>query len=158
MAPRKIITMGLDLSLSATGIVCLNADGAVFFSMTYGYSLKVKASAEDRIKRLDDISYRITFFVQEMRPDVIGIEDFAYAKKFQQAQLGELHGAVKVSLLREFKKIPEIVGIQRARKEVLGYGGSTKKEIEKRLVHLSTWLKDDNQRDAYVVAEYCRRI
>lgn len=158
------VVMGLDLSLTGTGIVTLGKDGKPVDARTVGYGLKKRATQRERIERLIDNVQSIATVVDELRPDVVAIEGFAFGAKFGGEFLGELQGVVKVNLYSRFEIVPVVYPPKTVRKVVFGYGGSDKKRI-KQIVDLlerdgmfgDFRFEDHNQRDAWAVAEYAKR-
>jgi len=161
-----VTVLGLDLSLSASGVVVLGpGEGPVLTSTTIGYSLEKKCTEQERLDRLVNLVLGINAVIEEHRPSVIGIEGYAFSAKFGGERLAELHGVLKVHIYQKWHKTPVIVPTKKARKVVLGYGGGDKKRIqscvgtmmEAGVIPGGERLRDHNQIDAWVVAEFVRR-
>lgn len=161
-----VTVLGLDLSLSATGITVLGpGEGPVLHSTTIGYDLKKNCMEQERLDRLVNLVVGVDRVIEEHRPSVIGIEGYAFSAKFGGERLAELHGVLKVHIYQKWKKIPVIVPPKRARKVVLGYGGHDKKRVQaaaKKMMDADVIpggarLMDHNQIDAYIIAEFVRR-
>lgn len=158
--------MGLDLSLSGTGIVVRDkGEGEIIRAQTIGYSLDEDATEQQRLDRLVNLAVGIKTFIEEIHPHIIVIEGHAYGAKFGGAALAELHGVVKVQIYFLTKQAPMIVAVKKARKVVLDDGAADKKQIKKFIRTLEQHgvmgvdaLGDHNQRDAWVLTEYVRQV
>jgi len=165
--------LGLDLSLTGTGIVLIGGDGKPSHGRTVGYALQKGATQQQRIERLIDVAKSISAIIEELFPHigtgpsfrdlVIAIEGFAFGARFGGEFLGELQGVVKVQLYSQYGKVPVVYPPTKVRKTVFGYGGSDKKRIkvivdklEEQGVFGDFKFEDHNQRDAWAVAEYAR--
>jgi Holliday junction resolvasome RuvABC endonuclease subunit len=158
--------MGLDLSLTGTGAVVLDAgEGEIVRAQTIGYDLEKKATEQQKLDRLVNLAAGIKTLIEETHPYIIVIEGHAFGAKFGVARLAELHGVVKVQIYYLTGKAPMVVAPATARKMVLDYGASDKKRIEKIVKKLEEQglikigaLGDHNQRDAWVLAQCGRRV
>jgi Holliday junction resolvasome RuvABC endonuclease subunit len=158
------VVMGLDLSLTATGVVTIDKDGMPCDQRVMGYGLKKGSTQKQKIERLIDVPLAISAVVEEMKPDVIAIENFAFGARFGGEFLGELHGVVKTHLYSKFGIVPYVYPPTTVRKSVFGYGGSDKKRIKAIVDKLEEdgvfgvfRFGDHNTRDAWAVAEHARR-
>lgn len=144
--------VGLDLSLTATGICLLDVEGEPSFSVV-GHGLKRTAKQRDKIERIVDIVSAIVDVVSDCssKPRV-AIEGYAFGARGAQNDLGELHGAVKLQLWLGHGIEPVIIPSSRARKIVLGKGRLPKNEIVEMLTNRGINVKDHNEADAFVVA------
>jgi len=158
--------MGLDLSLRGTGIVVLEKGaGEIVRAQTLGYDLESKATEKQRLDRLVNLAAGIKTIIEETHPYTIVVEGHAFGAKFGGAALAELHGVVKVQVYFLTGQAPMVVPCKKARKIVLDDGAADKKKIEKIIRKLELEgvmrieaLGDHNQRDAWVLAEYVRRV
>lgn len=150
-----LIYVGLDLSLTASGMVALK-NGEVISAKTFGYGLKRTASGERKVKRLLHITNEVMAFIKEAQavsPEVtVAIEGYAYGARGSQNDLAELQGAVKTQMYLMFSLVPEIIPASKARKIVLGRGRLTKDQILEELRAIGYDFADHNQADALVVA------
>lgn len=154
-----MICVGLDLSLTASGMVAVGHDGAVLMAKTFGYGLKRTSSNEQKIKRLLHLAGEVCSFIGDVRaqysqgsvPSVV-IEGYAYGARGSQNDLAELQGVIKTQVYLSFSAVPEIIPASQARKTVLGNGRLSKEEIIEGLKGLDIVFIDHNQADAYVVA------
>ena len=144
--------LGLDLSLTATGVVVIDGQGAVVDSYTVGEKLSRKARQKDKIERILDICKRVCSTVTEHKVKKIGIEGFAFQARGAQNDLGELHGVVKSQIWLAFGIEPIIIPPTSARKRALGSGKIKKKEVINSLTKLGYECNDHNQADALVIA------
>ncbi len=159
--------VGLDLSLSHTGIVVLPVDWEPSprpWVMNYGHagsSLSDVASAADKAMRLRSIVQEICSYVFDPGNKVVVVfcEDHAYGLAGKRGiQLAELHGAVKYGLLRlGVVVIP--VNVSRVRRLLLGKRGNAKgvkKEVFRRLKAAGAPFDSDDLSDAFAVANFGR--
>ena len=160
-----MVIVGLDLSLTASGMVAIDDRGDVISAKTFGYGLKRTSSAERKLKRLLHIASEVCTFVQEMASEpntslddiMVIIEGYAYSARGSQNDLAELQGAVKTQIYLMFKIVSESIPSSKARKLVLGRGRLKKDEIIEGLEDKGYRFTDHNQADAFVVA-YAKRI
>lgn len=160
-----MVIIGLDLSLTASGMVALGVCGGIISAKTFGYGLKRTSSTERKLKRLLHIASEVCTFVQEVLSDPsislddisVVIEGYAYSARGSQNDLAELQGAVKTQLYLMFKIVSEPIPSTRARKLVLGRGRVTKDQILEELAQKGHVFTDHNQADAFVVA-YAKRL
>lgn len=151
-----MITLGLDLSLTASGIVAIDEAGSVVEAKTYGYGLKRTSSNEEKIKRLLDISNcvqeTLRGLVVKGDPVEVVIEGYAYSARGSQNDLAELQGVIKSQLFLQHGITPEVMPVSRARKLVFDTGRVSKGEVMSLLADMGVHFTDHNQADAYVVA------
>ena len=158
-----MLYVGLDLSLTGSGLVIVDEEGIVIDRGLYGYTLTRKATVRDKIERLLFIVENIIKKVERHGDDVVvGIEGYAYGKFGSQPELGELQGCVKTQLWLALRIVPEVVVVTAARKTVLGKGRFSKgkkgkTEIINAVCERGFDVSDDNVADAYVIAE-CMRL
>ena len=159
--------VGLDLSLSQTGIVLINTDDieAVFHdykSWVVCGQKNADATTEERIARLVFMSDKIAAIVAECFLDangsdkVVGIEGQSWSRRGRIGSLGELHGAVytKLALFLPSKTL-EITPVTSIRKTVLGVGRGklSKVEVKKTLKRcFKLTFPNDDIMDAWMVA------
>lgn len=161
------IFVGLDLSLVGTGCVIIDELGQSRLGDRFGLSLKKEASDRDKIERLTHIAGRIVRAIKVAVANGyeiggIGIENYAFAARGAQNDLGEIQGVVKTQMWMVFGVVPVMVPASKARKKVLGKGRFSKgkagkKEIVSAVNAMGFKTRDDNVADAYVIAEYLRR-
>ena len=144
--------LGLDLSLTGTGVVVINDNAEVIENYTVGEKLPRKARQKDKIERILDICKKICTTASEHKVKRIGIEGFAFQARGAQNDLGELHGVVKSQIWLSFAIEPEIIPPTSARKKALGSGKIKKKEVVNALTKLGYKCNDHNQADALVIA------
>lgn len=147
--------MGLDLSLTSTGIEVLDSLGSRVYGGLVGKELK-KATERDRVERLVLIANTIIGLVKEHDVRHVAIEGYAYSKKYGGEKLAELHGVVKTQLYLACGLIAEPVSPRKARRVVFGQGkgGIKKKMVQPLLEQRGIFIENGDQRDAYVVARY----
>lgn len=163
------VYIGLDLSLSRSGIVVLDPSGNVVEKTDSGYSLSSDASVKEQVERQIDIARKIIGVVQRYMKDgfvSVGIENYAFStvrgrggavQSASQTKLAELHGVVQSQLLLTLGVVPEIVVVNTARKVALGKGNIGKGKILPLLTKRGFDFNNGDQADAYVIAEYMRK-
>lgn len=156
-------TVGLDLSLTGTGIVVIDPDGDLNLQRTVGYALKEDSSEREIIERQLYIATEITDVIRGLtdahgaRPR-IAIEHYAFSKHSSSVtKLAELRGVVKSQIWLVFQLIPDMVTVGEARRTVLGKGVLAKSSVIELLRRRGLTVGDHNIADAYVVAECLRR-
>lgn len=112
---------GLDLSLLGTAICIYDVNtGTYSTQMVRGD----KASTEEaKIKRLHNVSSKLLEIIEkESFGDEISVIIEAPAKnqQWQAANVGEMHGVVKIDLFRKLNIIPWVEQATKLRKEVVG--------------------------------------
>lgn len=168
--------VGLDLSLTATGVVILDAAGEVVFHDTYGEAGHLKDAPRTKIERQIGIAANVVKAIKKhgiyeppigreiVRPEV-GIELYAFSRRGKQNDLAELHGVVRSQLWMVLKIAPEPMTASHVRKVVLAKGNVSKLLIPKmiaegRIATRTDWagfeFPDGDQADAFVVAEALR--
>jgi len=142
---REMVVMGLDLSLTSTGLVVLSPE-----LMLKSKAIKSKENAE---RRLIDIKEQIEREILEYEPALVVLEGYAMLANGRITALAELGGVVKASLY--VRKQPFIVvPPARVKKFATGKGNTTKDEV--RLWVYKRWgveLKTNDEIDAYVLAQ-----
>lgn len=158
-------TVGLDLSLTGSGIVVIDEDGYVIRQRTVGYELANEEVVDERriVERYMYIAGEIVDTIKGIdveRPRVV-IEGYAFAKNPKQSssitKLAELRGVVKSQLWLVFRLTADILTVGEVRRIVLGKGNFPKSGIVGILKARGLVFGDDNTADAYVVAEGLRR-
>ena len=153
---------GLDLSLTASGVCVLDEAGQALHFATVGHKLKRGARVKDKVERLVDIASCVMEVVKgageprDPRP-LVAIEGYAYGAYGSQPELGELHGVVKSQLWLGLLVEPEIIAPTHARKVVLGHGRLSKAAILEKVAARGVECRNDNEADAYVIAECLRK-
>lgn len=164
------IFVGLDLSLTQSGIVIVGDNGDVIKSCVSGYSLKKDAPVKEKIVRLISIASDIVSEIKSVGCDCVevAIENYSFGtvknrfgkgvQSASQTGLAELHGVVKSQLWMGMKIEPVVVPCKSARKVVLGKGQfkGGKKEIMAAVKEYGFETSNNNIADAYVIAEHLR--
>ena len=145
--------VGIDQSLSGTGIVEIGTDGSLKRSQLLGPGKLLG------VRRLDFITEKIIDFLSEIKERfVVSREGYSFASKGRSIfNLGELGGCIDLVLFRS--KIPNLVEYYIlpptvVKKFCLG-SGSVKKDSSYLLAvfkKLEIEFKNDNQADAYMIA------
>lgn len=138
--------MGLDLSLTGTGVVVLDRAGAPLHAETV--SCKFVGMA-----RLAFIRGRIGELLSRHRPALVCVEGYSFASRQSHAHaLGELGGVIRLLLHRNdfiYKDVPPST----LKKFVTGKGNAAKDEVMMNVYKRWGWeMRDNNQADAYGLA------
>ena len=135
--------MGLDLSLTGTGIVVLNYDGTVAEHMTVSSKLR-------DMERLAYIRSMVGTIVSKHNPSLTCIEGYSMGSRAGQlASIGELGGVIKLLLFRNDFRYQTIAPTQ-VKKFVTGKGVGMKDEVMMHVYKRWGWTPgDNNQADAY---------
>ena len=144
--------LGLDLSLTGTGIVVLNQDNFVLHAET----VKNKVTG---MERLLTIRGRVYDILHKFPPKVICVEGYAMGSRSGQAfSIGELGGVIKLLLFEEGYK-PYLVPPTRLKKFIVGGGKAEKDMIMMKVFQRWGWeAADNNQSDAYGAAKLAQII
>lgn len=139
------VVMGIDPSLTGTGIVVLENNCLVFSD-----TLETK---ERGIARLLTLQQELEAKLLEHKPDLVVIEGYAFARSNQAHQLGELGGMIRLLLTQ--KQVPWIeVPPTQAKKFATGKGNAPKDLI---LMHVyKRWgaeFSSSDEADAFVLAK-----
>lgn len=144
--------VGLDLSLTGSGVVVLDSKGDVEFAET----IKTNQSGEQRLVTIKD---RIITIVSDCQPEMICIENYAMGIRAGQSfSIGELGGVIKVGLYQQGHAFT-LVTPTRLKKYITGKGVA-----EKDMILLSVYknfgyeAKDNNVADAYGLAHIARSL
>jgi len=98
--------LGLDLSLTSTGIVAVpvdwaDLDWAVVTAKAAGYALENKDDEWARSRRIDDITVKVLEVAVRHHCKVAAIEEYSFSRSSGHAfERGELGGVVKRELFR----------------------------------------------------------
>lgn len=153
------IVVGLDLSLTATGVaaacaICWSIDLSRVSTFAVGEKLPRDASAQLRASRLALITNKIVEYVAACECKNVFVEGYSYGKQFTAHQLGELGGAVKYALWERRGVAAMPVPPTSVRKFFLGRSGKGSKDaVADALKKLSAPFKGD-EGDAFVVMNF----
>jgi len=153
--------LGIDLALRNTGLVVLTEEGHILRRKTLVFHLRKRKEIDapideaDHIERLLNIANEVVGWAKVFQVKAVGIEGFAFDKKFQAHQLGQVAGVVKTQLWLACRVISKEVQMSAARKHLLGYGRPKKEQIVEVVKNrLGLNVETDHEADAYVVARY----
>jgi Holliday junction resolvasome RuvABC endonuclease subunit len=152
--------MGLDLALRDTGVTILSEFGNLLRHFSLEYPLASKRgeppiSEAERIERLINLTNDIVGYAKAFKIKYVALEGYAYNKRFQAHQLGEIAGNVKVQLWLARKILVEVVPPSTGRKHLFGYGSAKKDDCFKILTDgLDLTLDNTHESDSYVAARY----
>lgn len=144
---KKMIAFGIDLSLTATGLVVLDGDKLLYSGC---FKPKNKSGAE----RLIEIDREISMTMVGYDPEIICLEGYSFGSRGRALfQIGELGGVVRVALHDWGKHWMEITPSQ-VKKFATGKGTS-KKDLILQQVY-KKWgqeFKTSDEADAFVLAK-----
>jgi len=140
----EITVVGVDLSLSATGIAYTNGATATIDTR--------KVSGAQRLVVIRD-AVRLALDVEEWAPDLVVIEGYAFGRPNQAHQIGELGGVVRVALHEECAEFPHmgwaIVPPAKLKRFATGQGTANKTAMVVAARDRLGWPgMDDDQADA----------
>ncbi|MCA1777754.1 MAG: crossover junction endodeoxyribonuclease RuvC [Loktanella sp.] len=153
MAPESVLSLGLDLSISATGLVVLRGSSSAAPKLVVEREVKPPAKATG-IERPRRIVEEIMTYIHAANPDVVVVEGYSLNMKNASSvvPLVELGGILRLMLMLDrIDWLDPRAG--EVKKFATGRGNANKNEIMmnvfKRWGHES---KTDNTADAYVLA------
>lgn len=176
----KTCYIGLDLSLTGTGIVAVVSPemdtpmsakmGRVVHQDVVGYALTMEASVKEKTERMLETAKSVIKTVKAMSKEgydvEVAIENYAFStvknkkgKSFQsssQTGLAELHGIIKSQLLLATGLSPVMYSVKTARMVVFGNGNFPKVNVKPALNKWGYEFKKMDDADAFVIAE-CHR-
>lgn len=147
--------LGLDLSLSNTGVAVLRDDKAV----VHLESIRTTVKDGSHIVRDDIIAARIVQLYRLHQPSLIVIEDYAYGQRTYMSALGELGGIVRHELVAA-SGVPNCwvtFTSTACKKHTTGRGGASKQEMIAAMAlyyprPYVSLINDDNVADAMALA------
>jgi len=149
---RGEIFIGLDLSLTGTGIIVLNESKELLFSDTLKNKLR-------GMERLDYIRGKVSDVIHKFPGSHFCIENYAMGIRAGQSfSIGELGGVIKLMLF-DFEITPSLITPTQLKKFVTGKGAA-----DKSMIMLSVYKRwgfdppDDNQADAYGLAKIAKEL
>ncbi len=142
-----MIVLGLDLSLTGTGIVILNRDKLL-------YSECFKPKNKSGSDRLIEIRRKVKAILTEYNPQIICLEGYSFGSRGRALfQIGELGGIIRILLHESGIKWIEITPSQ-VKKFATGKGNSGKDLILQQVY--KRWgqeFKTSDEADAFVLAK-----
>jgi hypothetical protein len=119
------VAMGIDASLTGTGLVAVPCDWKLDWSkvarMKLGVSLSNSASEEDHVRRIDTICTRAMEFAREHAVTDVFLEEYAFnmADRSRAHALGELGGNLKRDIILDLG-LPLTVVVASTARALLG--------------------------------------
>jgi crossover junction endodeoxyribonuclease RuvC len=153
-----MIALGIDLSLTHTGLAVLN-DGKLVRKNSIITKPKGKRPI-DEITRLELIATQICDVIDEIKPDIAAIEGIAFmaSKTTALAQLSGLNYMLRRELMR--RSIPFVIVAPSSLKKFITGKGNAQKDEMMLAIH-KRWgvtITDDNEADAYALAHVALAI
>jgi crossover junction endodeoxyribonuclease RuvC len=148
MAKRKKVVMGLDLSLTHTGVSVIKGDEFVFSGVIR--STPIGDRPIDELYRILQIVYRIDDLVDKYQPEMVCIENLAFMAKNTTSlvQLSALNFFVR-NLLKDRNIVFSLVAPTSVKKFISGKGN-----VDKNIIMMEVFKqygfspRDDNEADA----------
>ena len=138
--------IGLDMSLTGTGVVALR-DGKLLENM------RIEPKAKGGVPRLLEIEKEITAHLACVKPQLVIIEGYAFARPNQAHQIGELGGVIRRMLVIGGWRYIEVAP-KMAKKFCTGKGTAPKEIILQQVY--KRWgaeFQTSDEADAYVLAK-----
>ena len=151
---KNIISVGLDLSLTGSGVVVLE-DGKIIEQRLIKSKPTPDGKPKDEVERIQKIVTDIELIVSEFKPQVAVIEGLAFMVRNATAlvQLSALNYMTRAMLLDY--DIPFIIVAPTSLKKFITGNGAAKKDII--LIELykryGVTILDDNEADAYGLSQ-----
>lgn len=155
--------MGLDLSLTGTGVVVLRGDDVLHRELIH-----TEPKMGSQHMRINLIACTIAELAREHEPDLVGIEGYAFGKMHNSAPLMEVGGVVKHYLFHEecpwttlppqSLKVYALGEVPKKPKKVLrkDWGKQVKEMMVQAARDLGCKTYDDNVADAFHLARWAR--
>lgn len=145
-------TAGLDLSLNHTGLFAGGEPHLLEFKLPKG----IKTFKQDPVQEYFRLRWSrdtILSIVEEAEPELIALEDYAFAARFRAHPMGEVGGVVRTALLEAGYSVL-LVGTGQLKKYTSG-SGNTKKNVMLLEVFDQWGFKttDDNVADSFALKE-----
>lgn len=158
--------LGLDLSLSSTGMCIISAgeQDKPFRFDTQTVAFKAKGATksksgrsasltdQQKIERLMFIRDEVHAAIREFEVDEVAIEGYAFSRHSSSVTgLAELGGVVRVEILEQFGIVPMTLTVSQCRAFIVGRGKVTKKQAQDWLKEQDLNFGSEDEGDAYVV-------
>lgn len=140
--------IGLDLSLTSTGVAVVHVDGGLYSAA----AIKSKLADTPRLLDIRNNLYSILNKLPK-KPTLAVLEGYAFGSQARHEAAGELGGIIKVALFLEGIPIV-IVPPMTLKKFVMGKGNAQKDEM--RLAAFKKWgveFKTNDEVDAFALAQ-----
>ena len=166
--------IGVDPSISNTGIAVLNAHGVLLGYCNTSSRSKTKYTDNANIRRLGDLAdyavNMIFYYLTQSEPTtsredltrrcLIGYEDYSYGSINKSFTIGELGGVLKLELLKAGMGL-EMLAPTQLKQFATGTGSASKEAVaatafseEKTLAVLGQDIATDDLTDAYFLAKW----
>lgn len=156
MHKKKVISIGLDLSLTGTGVVILD-NGKIIGQTLIKSKPAIDGKPKDEVFRIQTIVHEIvlTFIELEHRPDIAIIEGLAFMVRNATAlvQLSALNYFTRAMLMDYH--IPFIIVAPTSLKKFITGNGASKKDVMliETYKRYGVSIMNDNECDAYGLAQ-----
>ena len=151
---KKIISIGLDLSLTGTGVVVLE-DGKIIEQQLIKSKPVPDGKPIDEVNRIRGIVNEIELIVNDFKPEISVIEGLAFMVRNATAlvQLSALNYMTRAMLIDH--KVPFIIVAPTSLKKFITSNGAAKKDVMlmETFKRYGVTILDDNECDAYGLAQ-----
>lgn len=151
--------VGLDLSLTSTGVAVITADGKAE-CISFGQSLKKNCGNYETIKRYISLTQQIIKHIKPYKIEMIAIENYGFGGKGLAVQC-EFGGIVKSQMFLAMRRVPVALPSGNIRKLLLGDAKTSgiKQRVMNKLLDLGySDLKNFDESDALAVAHVVRSL
>ena len=151
--------VGLDLSLTSTGVAVITADG-IADSFSFGQSLKKDCGNYETIKRYISLTQKIIACLKPYKIEMIAIENYGFAGPRLAVQC-EFGGIVKSQMYLALRRVPVVLPAGNVRKLLLGDAKAKdiKQRVMDKLIDIGySGLKNFDEADALAVAHVVRSL
>ncbi len=150
--------MGIDPSVTATGIEVLDEHAERLYGTVVGYKLENTATVREEIERLIWVTSKIIRVAKDWEVTHVGLEGYSFGEKFGGERMGEIGGQLKVQLFLACQLVVLPIPPTTARAKVFGkgMGGASKPKVRAMLKMKDIHIKNLDRCDAYVLARHTR--
>jgi Holliday junction resolvasome RuvABC endonuclease subunit len=154
MNKNHIISIGIDTSLTGTGVIVLN-DGKIVGQKLIKSKPVPDGKPIDEVRRIETIVGEIFLVVKEHKPQIAVIEGLAFMVKNTTAlvQLSALNYFTRSMLMKN--GVPFVIVAPTSLKKFITGNGASKKDVMlmETFKRYGVTILDDNENDAYGLAQ-----
>jgi len=125
--PDELVIMGVDASLSGTGVGFVRTDGDRFELL---HNELIRTSAKEPLhERLKNIYLAIIRLIEEFKPDILSLEDIFYSRNVKVAvSLGQARGVIMLACAQRDVELAEF-SAREIKQALTGNGGASKEQV-----------------------------
>ena len=123
--------MGIDPSVTATGIEVLDERAERLYGTVVGYQLEETATEREKTERLIWVTSKVIGVAKDLEVTHVGLEGYSFGEVFGGERMGEIGGQLKVQLFLACHLVALPVPPKTARAKVFGkgLGGASKRQV-----------------------------